>query len=423
MQNTTRKRLVSFLKHICVSSGECLAFGREKQKIKNLFQAFTRFQYAGNNIKRIGAESANGFIHEIPYEYKNYKMYTVLKSSTHANSDNLMYEYEAGLYVNHLNDYLPCFIETYGLFRYKDEAGWEEAKNSKTITKAVLSSLLTPPIPISYKVGCDSSKYLSLMIQHIKDAVTLEDLIEKKNNGNDSSFFEYEMLNILFQVYLTLAMCKDTFTHYDLHGSNVLLLTVGENRHIEYVYHITDSVTVKVKSKYMAKMIDYGRSYFNDTRRNVSSDMVYEKICSLKECDPDCGADKGFFMMQKNKKESFPTYVMSDKRNMTHDLRLLYYLVNSTSLVDNKKLDKKLKEVLECFYTTLYDPVDLTEKVFKGEYNKDTGRNDFNNVNDVYHELLDIIQQRSQPESSTVSVGELHVYCNSPKQMEFRKSN
>jgi hypothetical protein len=68
-------------------------------------------------------------------------------------------------------------------------------------------------------------------------------------------------------------MLSQVFTHYDLHYENVMLYEPVKGKHIEYNYHYPDH-TVTFNSKYIVKIIDSGRSFYNDTSE---SDKI---ICS-----------------------------------------------------------------------------------------------------------------------------------------------
>ena len=107
---------------ICPISGECMALGNKRDEIIDFFQ-FTDFDYA-TNITPIGSKSGNGFAKEIKYERgergkrDKYSSYAVLKSSIDETKDNLVYEYEVGMFVNKLCKRFPCFLQTYGLYYY-----------------------------------------------------------------------------------------------------------------------------------------------------------------------------------------------------------------------------------------------------------------------------------------------------------------
>ena len=132
---------IHFLKTICSNSGFCLTFGKEDNKIKEFFDGFINFKYAVNPIKRIGKPSGNGFVNQITYERDEYKAYAVLKSSAKQDSDNLMYEYKVGQYINTLTKKFPCFVETYGLFKYNDNIAYHFMQENETHSSKTIASL------------------------------------------------------------------------------------------------------------------------------------------------------------------------------------------------------------------------------------------------------------------------------------------
>jgi len=175
MIKTGDKRRAVFLRTICADSGVCVAFGTEINKINKFFDNFSNFEYVVSPARTIGKESNNGFVKEIKYEREGYDAYAVLKSSSRKDADNLMYEYEVGQYINKQNTIFPCFLETYGVFLYKDDASWKHARDGDTIVPNVLKNSLQVLDEIDYSVGCLKSKYLAIMVQHIKNATTFDD--------------------------------------------------------------------------------------------------------------------------------------------------------------------------------------------------------------------------------------------------------
>jgi hypothetical protein len=73
-----------FLKSICSDSGVCIAFGKERKKIFDFFNGFSKFDYL-KKTRAIGAKSSNGFVKELEYEREGYKAYAILKSSKQQN--------------------------------------------------------------------------------------------------------------------------------------------------------------------------------------------------------------------------------------------------------------------------------------------------------------------------------------------------
>jgi hypothetical protein len=60
-----------------------------------------------------------------------------------------------------------------------------------------------------------------------------------------------------------LTVLGKTYTHYDLHEENVLVYKPfkGE-KYIDMIYHTKDGI-FSYSTEYVAKLIDYGRNYFN----------------------------------------------------------------------------------------------------------------------------------------------------------------
>jgi hypothetical protein len=333
MKQTKNKRKAEFLKAVCSDAGECLAFGNYTSEIKKHFGGFANFEYATAPITRIGTPSANGFINQIQYEHRGYKAYAVLKSSVRPGSDNLMYEYMVGIkYINDLNKRYPCFVETYGYYIYNKDLNlnnktvWSFLKDSKvtanmdTIKKGLILQKTT-----DYAKACKQSKFLAILIQHLKGIVPIKDRLRYGN------FVRYELIYVLFQVYLPLMLLSDTFTHYDLHYENVNLYEPKKDSYIEFHYTI-DGVEYTFKSKYIAKIIDYGRSYFKTD--GINSKKIYDELCLEPKCKPSCGYDRGFGWMQDHRNDPDTYWISSQKRNMSHDLRLLNEVKEETKRVN-----------------------------------------------------------------------------------------
>jgi hypothetical protein len=338
MKRTEEKRKSNYLNIICADSGECLAVGIEIDRIRQFFNRFINFKYAINPIRSIGTPSANGFIKEIAYTRDGYNSYALLKSSQKPNSDNLMYEYEVGKnFINKQNKYFSCFLETYGLFIYENPESWNSFKDAN-VNKDLLNSLMI--IPVDYKTGCKKSQYIAILIQHLNNAISFDKFIRnalaETNLVKKKYELNFDVFYILYQIYFVLDVLKDEFTHYDLHTDNVLLYEPVKNGYITYHYHLKSGATVEFHSKYIAKIIDYGRCYYYENDVN-NSKKTYDRTCSITDCEPNCGEDSGFAILGP---EAYPGsfyYISSQVRNKSHDLRLAYiikdYIMDSGSIM------------------------------------------------------------------------------------------
>jgi hypothetical protein len=348
-----------FLNSICSDSGVCIAFGQNTNMIKHHFNDFTDFTYL-RNIKRIGMPSANGFINEFKYEREGYVAHAILKSAIKQRSDNLFYEYLVGQYVNKLNLLYPCFLETYGYFYYNSPDIWKHFKNNKMLGAAYANEidLQSPTITDeSFSNSCKDSQHLCILIQHINEAISMHSKLESK------SFINSHLLYVLYQVYMPLAMHADTFTHYDLHTGNVLLYEPVKGKYIEYHYHLKNNETVTFKCCYIAKIIDYGRSFFvdktNPNKMTKTSENIYDKLCKLAACDYTPSSEKNsnssasMDSESSNSSNSSESMASSSKTysNLMHDTN-----VTSTASTASTASDADTTECGEAYGYSLVAP-------------------------------------------------------------------
>ena len=423
MRKTKHKRTAEFLKSICSDAGVCIAFGTYADAIKKHFGGFANFVYAQPPIKRIGGVSQNGFVHEINYLHRGYAACAVLKSARMPDVDNLMYEYIVGQYINKQNKRFPCFLETYGYYTYNREKYWEKMEKKKKMDSVTILKNLTLRKTIDYKVACAQSKYLAILIQHLKDITSLFSMYQ------DLNFLTDDLLHVLFQVYMPLALLKNNFTHYDLHSNNVYLYEPVKGSYIHFHYHISGQV-VSFKSKYIVKIIDYGRSFFKYAAGEAASGAVeaagaanakdvYEAVCKEPECGPagSCGYDKGFAWMEKlePRYKAGSNWISSQEKNISHDLRLLNEVKENTV------------GLLPDFMKTMTDLVQYKKQFGTGEILKSGLPNKINNVQDAAdifkHELLEPeeIEYNEEVYQGQPKLGDLHVYDDG-RPMQFTKA-
>jgi hypothetical protein len=415
-----------FLNSICSDSGVCIVFGLETTKIKKFFNNFVDFKYLTDDIKRIGDISVNGFLYELKYLRQKYNAYAILKSSVRKSNDNLMYEYFVGQTVNDFNIRFPCFVETYGLFKYKTEDDWKALINNSPNKVDIIKNnliIVNNPSITDLKTGCTDSKLYCLLIQHIKDAKSLEMWVKESLD-----FVEYELYPVLYIIYFTLAALFDNFTHYDLHAQNVLLYIPVQDKYIDYVLHeniLVDSAprVIKFKSRFIPKMIDYGRCFYESESKN-NSNTIYNELCKIKECEPDCGYDVGFNWL--NNKDY---HITSRKRNASHDLRLLQYL-NLIHINKSPNVSANIKNffnMVDDYGKNDYISRDYYGNIFGTKENMSSGipNNKINNVLDAAKVLGSIVLNNfdnyNKYFKKYTSLGELHVYMDGSP-MKFIKA-
>lgn len=451
MSRNPEKRRNRFLNAICSDSGECMALGRETKTIRKYFNGFTNFEFLESPIRSIGSVSANGFVKKLKYTRDGYTAHAILKSSQKPRADNLAYEFSVGQYVNKLCYRFPCFLETYGLYYYNDDASWLNIRDNKSIRDTrLLISALTKPInsgyDIDYSNACANSKYASILLQDIDAPQTLNSIMSplvtyskkwwgvQTNYDNYHAFIEHELPLILFQIYFALSALSTTFTHYDLHIENVLLYTLDSNKYLHYHYHYADGSVVSFKSKYIAKLIDYGRCYFKDDDANMDSLKIKHLLCDADlapACNipngAPCGYNAGFGWL-KNRSLRSSHYIDSATPNHSHDLRLIrdireacMYNINS-----NANLYKLFKNLT---YETEYGTVALDSNTKTARRNtldikinnvsdasryfKNLINNNNNNIiehNEINYGIFESSGSYDNIQIAYTKVGDLHIY-------------
>ena len=407
------KRSGKFLQTICSNSGVCIAFGKHTGEITNFFKGFDDFTYALSPIKQIGKTSANGFVKEIAYEKQGYKAHAIFKSAKTAKSDNLVYEYLVGIkYINRIMKLFPCFLETYGLYFYSGEPDWKIMSNSGPVHAANLKRLQLQS-EINYSKACKESKYAAILIQHIHDS---KPLVDYTGTSKYNKFMKSDMLYVLFIIYHALAAISKNFSHYDLHDANVLIYEPEKGKYIQYHYHHEDGTETVFYSPYLPKIIDYGRSFFDNG--NLTSRKIYDKICSVSDCEPDCGSEYGMAWL-----DPIPEItISSSQKNESHDLRLLKLissdmekLLNIHHIEPTEATFVETKKVLKKVVYGVSLPKD--EKSYGTKENLNISPTKIYNVNGAYLALKSAIQkpkvleenQRNYNKFSNL-LGSFHIY-------------
>lgn len=416
INNKTKKNVsVITLKNVCSESNQCIMFGKE---IDNIFSFFERFENPSliKKITPIGKQSTNGFIRELLYQKQGYKTHVIIKSSKKESADNLGYEYMVGLFINKANKLFPCFTTTYFLIHH-NKSSWEHMRDEK-ITNEDLNQIvpinnldnLTKNNLDNLTITCVNSTLLSIVVQDIKNATTMSDKL------SDPSFVNNELLYVLYQIYLPLSAMVNVFTHYDLHDKNILIYKPYKTKYITYIYYLKNNKTIRFKSQYIAKIIDYGRSYFKDSK--ISSADIYNKICTLPECQPECGNSYGYGPFSSYFGEMF---INPAKRNMSHDLRLMHII--SSALAHNKNSIKKSPttiHLLSILNKVVYEQGIVDKDIRSYGTKEDTTKSSeyIRNVIDAERELRNSIQTIQLEEKSPsymdkyTECGKMHIYTN-----------
>jgi hypothetical protein len=156
---------------------------------------------------------------------------------------------------------------------------------------------------------------------------------------------------------------QTSFTHYDLHHENVNVYEPEKDSYIHFHYHMDGGQEYSFKSKYIAKIIDYGRSYFKDEETGVDSKKIYTDLCKEPKCKPECGINKGFSWLANSPVPSSSYWISSQKRNKSHDLRLLNEVkIGIKANTTDQYLSNGLKSVLQILkYDKHYGTPEMTQ--------------------------------------------------------------
>jgi|LakMenE01Jun11ns_1017448.scaffolds.fasta_scaffold9958579_9 O-acetyl-ADP-ribose deacetylase (regulator of RNase III) len=303
---------------------------------------------------RFGTPSANGFVDRVTDSSgRSY----VLKSCKKESADNLMYEYFAGQYINNVLDRFgyKCFVRTFALLEYKSSRAYSYVLKNKNGSNAQAARphiteylQLHTGDTFDFKVACKEPTHLAILVEAVGGSnassfsMTAVLAQQEQQLGN---FMENYMLEILLQIYIPLAQLRDEFTHYDLHGDNILLESTNASN--TFTFTVAGSA-VTFRSRYRAVIIDYGRSYFSAPGSNKSSQYVYERVCATRECNKKgnrCGNKVGFgWLTNIASFDDRHYFINSTHANMSHDLRLLHIIYSNLHHLHDSIIRYSLQE-------------------------------------------------------------------------------
>lgn len=132
---------------------------------------------------------------------------------------------------------------------------------------------------------------------------------------------------------------ETTFTHNDLHAENVLVYEIPNGQYVTMNYK-TPFGDVSLKTRYICKIIDYGRSYFKDDR--MSSENVRETLCENIKCGSECDKSE---ICYKGLQDS---ECGSDAGYKFFDTNLNYY--NMSAILNNPGKDLWLIQIIKDFH-------------------------------------------------------------------------
>lgn len=271
--------------------------------LKMFNMIFTNYKGVINKIFKVekifNVTSANGkiFIMNVKTNGLIQNKLLIVKVPLRKEGDSLTYEYYVGSFLNCLRSYnIPGFALVYGRFKCPvDEVNLIPGNESKF-------KLCTKP---EIKVELDDYRLQEkshVVYEYVRNTQTnkvktMFDFIKFKLEGrkaiDDLEIANIELLNMLKIVLASLQLAQDKmqFTHYDLHLSNVLVAELAETpngkRNIrQYTYEFEEDYKIRVVTKNLPHIIDYGRSYINTNYKtildeykdlyNIRTDIIYE---------------------------------------------------------------------------------------------------------------------------------------------------
>ena len=266
-----------FVRNACRDSGQCIVFGAQYQRIFRFFDSFDLRSGLVQSIDAFGeaAESVNGIVRQIGFMRNGYEAFALAKCGKFRHSDNLMYEYAAGLFLNAYCAVLPCFVQTYGIYQFTPG-------NRDLFARNTLRPESFPDAFVPYtnhwdlSQQCDHAENNVLVTHFLRGSITFDKLLLNA----PPRVVEMNVFAILFQVYYGLNALRQHFTHFDLHCKNVLLYELPGP--VSFQYRVEGGGIVEFKCAYLAKMIDYGRTYFDGPEMNSQTfqDAVRAANCA-----------------------------------------------------------------------------------------------------------------------------------------------
>ena len=187
--------------------------------------------------------------------YKVYVYNEIQKTHPHT---NMFYEFNNGLTINNLKQYLPNFVYTFG-YNIRDKAYTHEDENRIQIDNMITSyKFVLSEEEIIKSCNPDMNKRFGLFTEYVSNSTRFQDIIRDQIFLED---LDYNLYTVLFQVYSTLYMLRNIFTHQDTNLGNILIKTL--DKEINIIYNI-DGVEYILKTKYIAVFIDYSNCHIRE---------------------------------------------------------------------------------------------------------------------------------------------------------------
>lgn len=187
----------------------------------------------------------------------------------------------------------------------------------------------------SFQLACRDSRQLVLQTEFVDKSEPLSRFLDAEfhpaTGENNDFFWNFECANLLMQIYAPLAAVCDQFTHYDLHLRNLMVASLPARKHVVFKYSF-EGRTVFVASKFVVKLVDYGRCFTPLTEsfraHLCKADRGKGSGGDEGKDEHGCGIDHGFRYLNYTPEEAREsrTFLLPRQRNKSHDLRAAYLL-------------------------------------------------------------------------------------------------
>ena len=243
-----------------------------RTQLNALFRSLDRL-----TARRVGEYSLNATVRKLQLITNHGDVIqAVLKSSRYAKADSLVYEWFVGTHcIQALTRRFPCFLETYALVHLPTYTPFGPAQIESTYQRVVATN---PNV-------CDSNvwKQYALLLQYVPHSQSLNHWVKHGSDITTRYGSLVEWAHLILQVYLPLSMLLPHWVHNDLHDQNVLLYQLPNNQHVVFHY---PAAKVTCKTRWIVKIIDYGRCFFDSTvgREHRSSTSFLHDLQQQEHC-------------------------------------------------------------------------------------------------------------------------------------------
>lgn len=219
-----------------------------------------------NPIQKFGRESANGAAYKVGWEGVEewISVMKIAKGSAKEDAD-LFHELAVGLALNKLRAEVPYFMYVWGGFYC------ERPKNTQ--------------------LSCHSEDKDKITTLALFELIYGKELDEWMKSGEMTPNECIEVvLQVAYAIYLAQKNFK--FMHFDLHGGNVLVRKLPQK--VTFELKLTNGDIIKIKTKFIPQLIDYGMSSMLIDQKFVTS-KFYDAVKTPKNVMQLQGSRRDYF--------------------------------------------------------------------------------------------------------------------------------